>query len=156
MSWFNTKEFINNGPITSVFAFNNIVLFLLLSSSFQTKEKLVNLSKETVVSWLDDSTVYKDENYYSVSECAPLIKESTFYLTKDGQESFSIKHATVGKTILRVTTTDSTGIVYEGYIVFMENYKTGIRYQFAYMVERSLFEEDRDLDIAQSIMLLDN
>ena len=120
------------------------------------EEKLVNLSKETVVSWLDDSTVYKDENYYSVSECAPLIKESTFYLTKDGQESFSIKHATVGKTILRVTTTDSTGIVYEGYIVFMENYKTGIRYQFSYMVERSLFEEERDMDIAQSIMLLDN
>lgn len=120
------------------------------------EEKIINLPKETVVSWLDETTTYDEDAYYSVFECAPLVKESTFYLTRDGSESFSIKHATVGKTILRVTQKDSTGIVYEGYIVFMENYKTGIRYQFAYMVERSLFEEDRDLDIAQSIMLLDN
>ena len=120
------------------------------------EEKVINLQKETVVSWLDDNTTYHDDSYYSVFECAPLVKESTFYLTRDGAESYHIKHATVGKTILRVTTKDSTGIVYEGYVVFMENYKTGIRYQFAYMVERSLFEEDRDLDIAQSIMLLDN
>lgn len=120
------------------------------------EEKVINMPKEAVVSWLDDSTTYNDDSYYSVFECTPLVKESTFYLTRDGSESFSVKHATVGKTILRVTTKDSTGIVYEGYVVFMENYKTGIRYQFAYMVERSLFEEDRDLDIAQSIMLLDN
>ena len=120
------------------------------------EEKVINLPKETVISWLDDNTTYHDDSYYSVAECTPLVKESTFYLTRDGSESYHIKHATVGKTILRVTTKDSTGIVYEGYIVFMENYKTGIRYQFAYMVERSLFEEDRDLDIAQSIMLLDN
>lgn len=119
------------------------------------EEKVINLSKETVVSWLDDNTTY-DDSYYSVFECHPLVKESTFYQTRDGSESSSIKHATVGKTILRVTTKDSTGIVYEGYVVFMENYKTGIRYQFSYMVERSLFEEDRDLEIAQSIMLLDN
>lgn len=120
------------------------------------EEKVINLPKETVISWLDDNTTYHDDSYYSVAECTPLVKESTFYLTRDGSESYHIKHATVGKTILRVTTKDSTGIVYEGYIVFMENYKTGIRYQFAYMVERSLFEEDRDFDIAQSIMLLDN
>ena len=120
------------------------------------EEKVINLSKETVVSWLDDSTTYYDDSYYSVSECAPLVKESTFYLSRDGEESYHIKHATVGKTILRVTTKDSTGIVYEGYIIFMENYKTGMRYQFSYMVERSLFEEERDFDIAQSIMLLDN
>lgn len=119
------------------------------------EEKVINLSKETIVSWLDDNTTY-DDSYYSVFECHPLVKESTFYQTRDGSESSSIKHATVGKTILRVTTKDSTGIVYEGYVVFMENYKTGIRYQFSYMVERSLFEEDRDLEIAQSIMLLDN
>ena len=119
------------------------------------EEKVINLSKETVVSWLDDNTTY-DDSYYSVFECHPLVKESTFYQTRDGSESSSIKHATVGKTILRVTTKDSTGIVYEGYVVFMENYNTGIRYQFSYMVERSLFEEDRDLEIAQSIMLLDN
>ena len=120
------------------------------------EEKVINLPKETVISWLDDNTTYHDDSYYSVAECTPLVKESTFYLTRDGSESYHIKHATVGKTILRVTTKDSTGIVYEGYIVFMENYKTGIRYQFSYMVERSLFEEDRDFDIAQSIMLLDN
>lgn len=120
------------------------------------EEKVINLPKETVVSWLDDSTTYNEDSYYSVFECTPLVKESTFYLTRDGLESYHIKHATVGKTILRVTTKDSTGIVYEGYVVFMENYKTGMRYQFAYMVERSLFEEDRDLEIAQSIMLLDN
>lgn len=120
------------------------------------EEKVINLEKETVISWLDDNTTYHNDSYYSVAECAPLVKESTFYLTRDGSESYHIKHATVGKTILRVTTKDSTGIVYEGYVVFMENYKTGIRYQFAYMVERSLFEEDRDLEIAQSIMLLDN
>ena len=120
------------------------------------EEKVINLEKETVISWLDDNTTFHNDSYYSVAECAPLVKESTFYLTRDGSESYHIKHATVGKTILRVTTKDSTGIVYEGYVVFMENYKTGIRYQFAYMVERSLFEEDRDLDIAQSIMLLDN
>lgn len=120
------------------------------------EEKVINLPKETVISWLDDNTTYHDDSYYSVAECTPLVKESTFYLTRDGSESYHIKHATVGKTILRVTTKDSTGIVYEGYIVFMENYKTGIRYQFAYMVERSLFEEDRDFEIAQSIMLLDN
>ena len=120
------------------------------------EEKVINLPKETVISWLDDSTTYNEDSYYSVFECAPLVKESTFYLTRDGSESYHIKHATVGKTILRVTTKDSTGIVYEGYVVFMENYKTGMRYQFAYMVERSLFEEDRDLEIAQSIMLLDN
>lgn len=120
------------------------------------EEKVINLEKETVISWLDDNTTFHNDSYYSVAECAPLVKESTFYLTRDGSESYHIKHATVGKTILRVTTKDSTGIVYEGYVVFMENYKTGIRYQFAYMVERSLFEEDRDLEIAQSIMLLDN
>ncbi len=120
------------------------------------EEKVINLPKETVVSWLDESTTYNEDSYYSVFECTPLVKESTFYLTRDGSESANIKHATVGKTILRVTTKDSTGIVYEGYVVFMENYKTGIRYQFSYMVERSLFEEDRDLEIAQSIMLLDN
>lgn len=120
------------------------------------EEKVINLPKETVISWLDDSTTYNENSYYSVFECTPLVKESTFYLTRDGSESSSVKHATVGKTILRVTTKDSTGIVYEGYVVFMENYKTGIRYQFAYMVERSLFEEERDLEIAQSIMLLDN
>ena len=120
------------------------------------EEKVINLPKETVVAWLDDSTTYDEDSYYSVFECTPLVKESTFYMTRDGSESESIKHATVGKTILRVTTKDSTGIVYEGYVVFMENYKTGIRYQFSYMVERSLFEEDRDLEIAQSIMLLDN
>lgn len=120
------------------------------------EEKVINLPKETVVAWLDESTTYNDDSYYSVFECTPLVKESTFYMTRDGSESASIKHATVGKTILRVTTKDSTGIVYEGYVVFMENYKTGVRYQFAYMVERSLFEEDRDLEIAQSIMLLDN
>ena len=120
------------------------------------EEKIINLPKETVVSWLDDNTSYLDNSYYSVFECTPLVKESTFYSTRDGAESYRIKHATVGKTILRVTTKDSTGIVYEGYVVFMENYKTGMRYQFAYMVERSLFEEDRDLEIAQSIMLLDN
>lgn len=119
-------------------------------------EKVINLPKETIVSWLDDSTTYNEDSYYSVFECTPLVKESTFYLTRNGLESYHIKHATVGKTILRVTTKDSTGIVYEGYVVFMENYKTGIRYQFSYMVERSLFEEDRDLEIAQSIMLLDN
>lgn len=120
------------------------------------EEKVINLPKETVISWLDESTTYNADSYYSVFECAPLVKETTFYMTRDGSDSASIKHATVGKTILRVTTKDSTGIVYEGYVVFMENYKTGIRYQFAYMVERSLFEEDRDLEIAQSIMLLDN
>ena len=120
------------------------------------EEKVINLPKETVISWLDDSTTYHEDSYYSVFECTPLVKESTFYLTRDGLESYHVKHATVGKTILRVTTKDSTGIVYEGYVVFMENYKTGMRYQFAYMVERSLFEEDRDLEIAQSIMLLDN
>ena len=120
------------------------------------EKKVINLPKETVISWLDDNTTFQTDSYYSVFECTPLVKESTFYLTRDGSESYHIKHATVGKTILRVTTKDSTGIVYEGYVVFMENYKTGIRYQFAYMVERSLFEEDRDLDIAQSIMLLDN
>ena len=120
------------------------------------EEKVINLPKETVISWLDESTTYNPDSYYSVFECAPLVKETTFYMTRDGSDSASIKHATVGKTILRVTTKDSTGIVYEGYVVFMENYKTGIRYQFAYMVERSLFEEDRDLEIAQSIMLLDN
>lgn len=120
------------------------------------EEKVINLPKETVISWLDESTTYNADSYYSVFECAPLVKETTFYMTRDGSDSASIKHATVGKTILRVTTKDSTGIVYEGYVVFMENYKTGIRYQFAYMVERSLFEEDRNLEIAQSIMLLDN
>lgn len=120
------------------------------------EEKVINLPKETVISWLDESTTYNADSYYSVFECAPLVKETTFYMTRDGSDSASIKHATVGKTILRVTTKDSTGIVYEGYVVFMENYKTGIRYQFAYMVERSLFEEDRDLEVAQSIMLLDN
>lgn len=120
------------------------------------EEKLISLPKETLLSWLDDTTTYHEDDFYSVAECTPLIKESTFYLTKDGSESNSVKHATVGKTILRVTTKDSTGIVYEGYIIFMENYKTGIRYQFSYMVERSLFEEERDFDIAQSIMLLDN
>ena len=119
------------------------------------EEKVINLPKETVVSWLDESTTYNENSYYSVFECTPLVKETTFYITRDGSESASIKHATIGKTILRVTTKDSTGIVYEGYVVFMENYKTGVRYQFAYMVERSLFEEDRDLEIAQSIMLLD-
>lgn len=120
------------------------------------EEKVINLPKETVISWLDESTTYNADSYYSVFECAPLVKETTFYMTRDGSDSASIKHAAVGKTILRVTTKDSTGIVYEGYVVFMENYKTGIRYQFAYMVERSLFEEDRDLEVAQSIMLLDN
>ncbi len=118
-------------------------------------EKVINLPKETVLSWLDDSTTYEDGAYYSVAECAPLVKESTFYLTRDGENSSSVKHATIGKTLIRVTTKDSTGIVYEGYTVFMENYQTGIRYQFSYMVERSLFEEERDLEIAQSIMLLD-
>ena len=120
------------------------------------ESKVINLPKETVISWLDENTTYTEDSYYSVFECAPLVKESTFYATRDGSESSSVKHATVGKTILRVTTKDSTGIVYEGYVVFMENYKTGIRYQFSYMVERSLFEEERDLEIAQSIMLLDN
>ncbi len=120
------------------------------------EEKVIHLPKETVVSWLDETTSYNEDDYYSVFECTPLVKESTFYLTRDGSESYSIQHATVGKTILKVTTKDSTGIVYEGYIVFMENYKTGMRYQFSYMVERSLFEEERDLEIAQSIMLLDN
>lgn len=121
-----------------------------------SEEKVINLPKETIISWLDDSTTYNEDSYYSVFECTPLVKESTLYLTRDGSESESIKHATVGKTILRVTTKDSTGIIYEGYTVFMENYKTGMRYQFSYMVERSLFEEERDLEIAQSIMLLDN
>lgn len=121
-----------------------------------SEEKVINLPKETVLSWLDENTTYNEDSYYSVFECTPLVKESTFYLTRDGLESYSIKHATVGKTILKVTTKDSTGIVYEGYLVFLENYKTGIRYQFSYMVERSLFEEERDLEIAQSIMLLDN
>lgn len=121
-----------------------------------SEEKVINLPKETVLSWLDENTTYIEDSYYSVFECTPLVKESTFYLTRDGLESYSIKHATVGKTILKVTTKDSTGIVYEGYLVFLENYKTGIRYQFSYMVERSLFEEERDLEIAQSIMLLDN
>lgn len=120
------------------------------------EEKVINLPKETVVSWLDDSTTYTEDSYYSVFECTPLVKESTLYLTRDGSESSGVKHATVGKTILRVTTKDSTGIVYEGYTVFMENYQTGMRYQFSYMVERSLFEEERDLEIAQSIMLLNN
>lgn len=119
------------------------------------EEKVINLPKETIVSWLDETTTYEDEAYYSVFESVPLVKESTFYMTKAGDESFSTKHATIGKTILRVTTTDITGIVYEGYVVFMENYSTGMRYQFSYMVERSLFEEERDLEIAQSIMLLD-
>ncbi len=121
-----------------------------------SEEKVINLPKETVLSWLDENTTYNEDSYYSVFECTPLVKESTFYLTRDGLESYSVKHATVGKTILKVTTKDSTGIVYEGYLVFLENYKTGIRYQFSYMVERSLFEEERDLEIAQSIMLLDN
>ena len=120
------------------------------------EEKIINQPKETVVSWLDENTTYNEDSYYSVFEHTPLVKESTFYLTRDGEESYSIKHATVGKTILKVTTKDSTGIVYEGYVVFMENYKTGMRYQFSYMVERSLYEEERDLEIAQSIMLLDN
>ena len=119
------------------------------------EEKVINLPKETIVSWLDDNTTYSEDSYYSVSESTPLVKESTFYLTKDGSESESTKHTTIGRTILRVTTKDITGIVYEGYVVFMENYATGMRYQFSYMVERSLFEEERDLEIAQSIMLLD-
>ncbi len=119
------------------------------------EDKVINLPKDTIISWLDESTIYNDDSYYSVSESLPLVKESTFYMTKDGEKSSTTKHATIGKTILRVTTTDITGIVYEGYIVFMENYATGLRYQFSYMVERSLFEEERDLEIAQSIMLLD-
>lgn len=119
------------------------------------EDKLINQSKETIISWLDDNTTYAEEDYYSVSESVPLIKESTFYTTKDGSTAFSTKHATLGKAIARVTMKDSTGIVYEGYIVFMENYATGMRYQFTYMVERSLFEEERDLEITQSITLLD-
>ncbi|MBR3806921.1 MAG: hypothetical protein IKJ15_00905 [Lachnospiraceae bacterium] len=118
--------------------------------------KLVNLPKDTIISWLDNSTTYTEGSYYSVFESAPLSKESAFYLTKDGTDSITIKHPTIGKTILRVTTTDVTGIVYDGYIVFMENYKTGMRYHFSYMVERSLFDADRDLEIAQSITLLNS
>ena len=120
------------------------------------QNKLVNLPKETIISWLDNSTTYTEGSYYSVFESAPLSKESTFYLTKDGTDAITVKHPTIGKTILRVTTTDVTGIVYDGYTVFIENYKTGMRYQFSYMVERSLFDADRDLEIAQSITLLDN
>lgn len=118
------------------------------------EDKLINQTKETIISWLDDNTTYSEDDYYSVSESVPLIKESTFYPTKDGSESFTTKHATLGKVITRVTMKDSTGIVYEGFIVFMENYATGMRYQFSYMVERSLFEEERDLEITQSITLL--
>lgn len=126
------------------------------SDIIPAENKLVKLPKETIISWLDNNTTYTEGSYYSVFESAPLSKESTFYLTKDDSNPITIKHPTIGKTILRVTTTDVTGIVYDGYTVFMENYKTGMRYQFSYMVERSLFDADRDLEIAQSITLLDN
>lgn len=120
------------------------------------EEKLINLPKETILSYLNDNTSYTENDYYSISEVLPFAKESYFFLKADGSESINTRHATMGKIILKATAKDVTGIVYEGYVVFIENYNTGIRYQFSYMVERSLFEEERDLEIAQSIMLLDN
>lgn len=126
------------------------------SDIIPSENKLINLPKETVISWLNNNMTYSEDSYYSVFESSPISKESTFDLTKEGTQSITVKNPTIGKTILRVTTTDVTGIVYDGYTVFMENYKTGMRYQFSYMVERSLFDKDRDLGITQSITLIGN
>ena len=160
-----------DGPVSlleySNVTFNSLTLYTekrtrylsakILGPSFiLDSDKMINLPKETIIAWLDDNTTYIPDSYFSTFESAPVSKESTFYVTKDGTDMFTVKHPTIGKTILKATTTDVTGIVYDGYIVFMENYQTGIRYQFSYMVERSLFDEKRDLEIAQSITLIGN
>lgn len=159
------------GSITTSSGSNNVTLVLssederikLSSWCYSTliddeEDRLINLEEDRILNWLDTKTTYTEGNYFRTEEIKPAFSSSLFYpdKTEDTKiEPVTINHEKMGRTIVRITNVSATGITYEGYMIVIDNYASGERYFFNYLVERSIFNEENALEVAKSITVIE-